>query len=235
MKKVTVLLGICVLGLAVLSSCNSKKSAGQTAKAHHEKLQNQNYAGYVDAIYVEEDLLPAGITADQKDQHTQAMKQQHAQILKQKVQPAIDAKGGIKDVTVKSEKVASNGKTADVVLTNTYNNGDKEDLVYTLVYDEPSKEWKVKMGRDKEVWKTVLADGTHESFKLKETDDREVWKAHLGDERDFVKEIDGANRQVEKVKVDGEKEVHKVIEKEDEIVVKDKVNGEKEVTRIPKE
>jgi len=225
MKKGSVLL-MCALGMLALSSCNSKKSAGETAKIHHENLRNQDYTAYVESIYWEEVLPPAAISEE---------KVKHAQILQEKAKPVIDAKGGLKQVNVKSEKVSQDGKTANVTLTNTYNNGDVEDIVYMLVYDEPMEEWKIKMGNDKEVWKTVLADGTHESFKLKETDNRDIWKAHMGSERDFIKEIDGANREVEKVKVDGEKEVHKVIEKKDETVIKDKVNGEKEVTRIPKE
>ena len=222
MKKVTVLM-ICALGVAAFSGCNSKKTVGEIAKSHHENLKNQDYTAYVETIYWDE-MPPAVVSAE---------KSRNAEILKVKAQPAIEARGGIKEVAVKSENVAPDGKAANVVLTNTYNNGDKEDIHYAMILDEDV--WKVKMGPDREVWKTVLADGTHESFKLKETENREIWKAHLGDERDFVKEIDGENRHVEKIKVDGEKEVVKVIEKEDEIVIKEKENGEKEVTRIPKE
>jgi len=225
MKKGIVLL-MCVVGVVSFSSCNSKKTAAETAKAHHENLQNRDYAAYVETIYWEEDMPPAVLSQQ---------KAEHAQILQEKAQPMIDAKGGIKNVAVKSETVAPDGRTANVTLTNTYNNGDVEDIMYLLVLDEPNQEWKVKMGPDREVWKTVLANGTHESFKLKEADNREVLKAHLGDERDFIKEIDGEGRHVEKVKTDEGREVHKVIERENETVIKEKVDGEREVTRIPKE
>lgn len=121
-----------------------------------------------------------------------------------------------------------------MTLTNTYNNGDTEDLVYTMVFDEPTQVWKPKMIHDREVWKTVLADGTRESFKLKEDSQREILKEHeLGGDRNFVKEIEGGNREVEKVKLDGEKDVHKEIEHRNSTTVKDKVDGKKEVTRIP--
>ncbi|MDL2230304.1 hypothetical protein LJB87_00760 [Alistipes sp. OttesenSCG-928-L06] len=234
MKNLSVLL-LCAVGLIAFSSCGSKQKPGEVAKAQHEKLQNKDYNGYVETIYIDEFMLPVDVTPAQKDQHVQTVKQQHAQILKTNAEPMLDAKGGLKDVTVKSETVSPDGKTADVVLTNTYHNGDVEDIAYALIFDEPAEVWKVKLGPDKEVWKTLAADGQFDSFKIKETDHRDIIKVHTEGERDFIKDIDTEHRDVHKEKVDGEKSVHKVIEKNDEIVIKDKVDGEKEVIRIPKE
>ncbi len=225
MKKGLIVL-MSVLGLVAFSSCGSKKSAAEAAKAHHEKLMNKDYKGYVEAIYFGEVIPPVEV---------EAQKSEHARILEQKAAPKIQSKGGISRVTVKDEKVAPDKKSADVTLTHTYNDGTQEDIVYAMVMDAPTQQWKVKMGPDKEVWRTVLPDGTHETFKLKEDDHREIFKENIDGERDFVKEIDGNHREVEKIKVDGEKDVEKIIERGDETIIKEKVDGEKEKIVIPNE
>jgi len=233
MKKALVLMA-CALVATAFTGCNSKKSPGEVAKAHHEMLKNNNYNGYVDNIYVDETLLPVSVTPAQRDQYVRTVNQQNAQMLRQKVQPTLDARGGIKDVAVKSQNIAPDGRNANVTLTNTYNNGQMEDVTYALMMDN-NDEWKVKMGPDKEVWRAVSTDGRHETIKLKDETNRQIMKDDADGNRDFVKVIQDGNREVTKVKEDGDRQVRKVIEKEDETVIKEKENGEKEVTRIPKE
>lgn len=229
MKKVAILL-LCTLGAtAALTSCKEKKTQAapcEVAKMQHERLRDQDYIGYIDDIYFEEFMPPVEIDAKREE---------HVKILKENVQPKIQEKGGIKQVEIKTREMAPNRKTANVVLTNTYNNGDKEDVFYSMILDNETNEWKVRMNEHKEVWKTRTEDGHHESFKLKDYERKDVAKHRMDDERDFLKIKDGENKDVVKIKVDGEKEVTKVIERKDETVVKTKVDGEKEVKRIPKE
>ncbi|MCD8186560.1 MAG: hypothetical protein LUD68_09030 [Rikenellaceae bacterium] len=227
MKKVTVLL-MCAIGLVALSSCKScnrtkTTSAAEVARAQHERLMNQDYVGYVETIYLEEALPPAVVSQERA---------RHAQILRNHVQPNVQSKGGVRHVTVKSERMAPDNRSAQVVLTSTYNNGDVEDIAYDMIMDGDA--WKVKTGRDKEVWKAV-SNGHEYTVKLKDNDYKDFVKVHEdGSSRDFVKDIETDRRDVHKEKVDGEKEVTKVIEKENEIVIKHKEDGEREVTRIPK-
>ncbi len=225
MKKVTILM-MCALAVTVFSSCGSKKSAAEAARSSHEKLMNKDYGGYVETIYFGEVIPPVEVDAH---------KAEHARILERQAAPVIEAKGGLVDIAVKEEALAPDKKTADVTLTHTYGDGTQQDVIYAMVLDEPTGDWKIHMGPNREVWRTRLPDGTHETFKLIETDHREVEKIHIGDERDFAKEIDGNHRQVEKVMVDGEREVEKVIEHRNETVIKEKVDGEREVTHIPNE
>jgi hypothetical protein len=104
MKK-TVFILVCTLSLAAFQGCKSKvRTAGEMARVQHEKLMNQDYRGYVDAIYMDEFLIPTEVAAipEQKEVHLQ----QHARVLQQKVEPIHQAKGGLKTVAVKQETVA---------------------------------------------------------------------------------------------------------------------------------
>lgn len=227
MKKL-LFLSLCASAL-VLAGChgNNKKNTPSTAaKQYAENLKTGNCDGFVEYIYFD-DAVPMDVQKQEKETYSKVIKSQ--------AQPAMQAKGGLKDVQVVSENVAPDGKTADVTLKHTYNNNDTENVTYNMVKDN-NNVWKVKVGKDKEVWKTQLPDGRTETFKLKETDDKAVVKDHIeGESRDFVKVKETDNKEVLKVKEDGEKDVVKIKDKGDEIVVKEKENGQKTVKHIDKE
>lgn len=225
MKKLTVVM-LCAIALVAFSSCKSKtKSASVAAKEYTDHLKNGNYDEFVEVI-----AFDNCVPAQEIPQH----KAEASQVMKTKAHKAIQDKGGIKDTKIVKEEVASDGKNAEVIVEHIYNNGDVENVSYDLILDEENN-WKVKMGHDREVWKTHLADGSKVAFKLKEDAHREILKEDIDGERDFVKEIDTDRRHVEKVKEDGEKEVVKVIEKKDETVIKTKEDGHREVTKVEKE
>lgn len=238
MKKLSVLI-LCALGLASFASCNKAKKAtpGEMAKQHHENLMNRDYDSYVDCICYREFLLPEDFESSKENNEliVQEEKASNSKVLREQLDPILDEKGGIKEVGIKSETVAPDGKSADVVLVNVYNNGDIEELDYHMILDEGDQLWKIKMGPHKEVWKVHTSDGQRESFKLKDFDNKDVVKINEDGDRDFIKEKDGDRRDVSKIKVDGEKTVVKIIDKEDEVVIKEKVDGEKTVTRIEKD
>lgn len=64
-------------------------------------------------------------------------------LLKEKGSKSIEEKGGIKKIEVLSETIASDKKTAQVVLKQTYGNGDAEDTNFDMV--EQNGTWKIVM------------------------------------------------------------------------------------------
>ncbi|WP_295936422.1 hypothetical protein [uncultured Alistipes sp.] len=225
MKKIVLLFACTTLVLSFTNCSKNNKTAGEAAKEYAEKLHNGDYAEFVDFIYFE-----PGVNADTVKQQ----KTTYATAAKKHVQHKVESKGGVKAVEVVSEEPIAEGKVTNVVLRQDYNNGDTENVHVAMVLDQGDV-WKVRLGKDKEVWKVHYADGTKGTFKLKEDDHREILKAHVDGERDFVKEEDTDNKTVLKVKKDGEKDVLKIKEKENETVTKVKHDGEKEVVRVKKE
>lgn len=224
MKK-TLLLSVCTIALITLGGCNNHKNtknAGNVASEYAMSLQNGNYALFVDNMDFGE-----GMARDEMRRE----KAKYVRLMNEKIDPLLKGKGGIKRVKVKSESAANDGQTATVVLTNTYNNGQTEDITYDLVWVD--NQWKIDMDKHRQVWKTKTADGRDVSFTLKDYDDKQVFKQDVDGDREFVKMIDEGDKQVVKVKEDGDRMVEKVKEKDDEVVIKEKVNGDKEVATIP--
>lgn len=223
MKKLVYVLACAVAVTAFVSCGNNTKSPSADLKNATEKFKDGNYDGFVEIISYD------------KNMPSEAVKQQKAAdaaVLRKNVQAKAQAKGGLKNVNVKSENVANDGKTAQVVMTNEYNNGDKEDLVYNMVLENDV--WKVRTGADKEVWRTRTADGREVTMKLKDEDNRDVFKENFDGDTKVVKEKHEDGRDVYKVKDGDDKEVVKVIDKGDKEVIKKKENGEKTVTEIEK-
>ncbi|MCD8102941.1 MAG: DUF4878 domain-containing protein [Alistipes sp.] len=219
---------ILIMAVVAFTNChdNKKRSASAAAREYSEHLRDGNYDHMVDRMVADNDFDGQEMRRD---------KRRYSDMLRNNVDDHVRRHGGIKKVDVVSENVAKDGNTANVVVRHHYNDGIAEDINYDL--RKIDNEWKVKMGPNKEVWRTQLADGTHVSFKLKDNDNKEVFKQHIGDERDFIKikESEDGDRHVLKVREDGERDVLKVIEHDDETVIKEKHDGHKEVTHIPNE
>lgn len=223
MKKLT----YAIVSAAVLvgfTACGSKTKApapGESAKNAAELCHKGNY----------DDFITMVVFADTVE--VEAAKKEAKKVLKTYHKPKVEEKGELKEIVVAEETVAPSGKEAEVVLDQSYQSGEREVIVYDMILDD-NNVWKVKSGKDREVWKTRTPEGHHVAFKLKYDEDKEVFKEHMDGDREFVKVKDGENKDVLKIKEDGQKEVIKVIEKDDETVIKVKVDGEKEVERIEK-
>lgn len=233
MKKMMFLAAI--LALVAVSSCGNKtKTPGESAKEYARHIQDKNYDKFIEYVYVDA-IEPAEVEAKEepaKKKEANHNVAKHAKVLKEKVEPYVQERGGLKNMNYIAESIAPDGKSAVVTMQNEYNNGQAEDVVYNMILVDDV--WKVRVGHDKEVWKTKLADGSHLSFTLKENDHKEVLKENIDGERDFVKEKEGDGKLVEKVREDGHKDVLKIKDKGDEVVVKEKHDGEKNVEKIKK-
>lgn len=226
MKKIIYLSGalFCIVAFASCKQKTNAKSPSETAQVYIDYIYAGDYIPVVDMMYCEDVDMDAEMKLE---------KEQYATDMKKNVNKHVAKKGGVKQTKVVSEKVSDDKKEAEVVVRHEYEQGTPEEITYKLVMVDD--DWKVKVGHNKEVWRTQLADGTHVSFKLKDNEYKDAFKEHIGDERDFVKEIHTENRDVIKVKDEGHKDVIKVIEKEHEIVVKEKHDGKKEKTVTKKE
>ncbi len=230
MKKFVYLAVICA-AVAALASCKEKKTektAALAAKEYTESLLNGDYDGFVDLVVFAEPT-PGTTTVPVKPE----VKKVHSSTLKAIHQPSVDEKGGVKSVAVASEKVAPDGLSANVKLTNTYNNGEIEYIDYEMIYVEPV--WKVKVNKNKEVWTATDINGDKEVIKIKEGANRDFVKTNDDGERQFVKEIVKRDGQVEVVKIleNGEhyKEVVKILEEGDRLIEKEKDDAGKTVIK----
>lgn len=219
--KNLIYLSLAILTVIGFSGCKKdKKTPTAVVETYVDNLKDRNYDVLVEMMYCEDPFIYDEL---------QREPERYSDMLKTNVEQHTAKKGGIKKTQVVSEKVSPDGKQAEVVVRKEYNEGIAEDITYNLL--NVNDDWKVKMSPHKEVWKTKMADGTHVSFKLKDFEHKEVVKEHIGDERDFVKDIHTDNKHVVKVKEDGDKDVIKVKEKKNETVIKEKHDGHKEVRR----
>ncbi len=204
-----------------------------SAREYTEKLSKGDYDAFVDIIAFEKP--EASAKPEVKKIHASALKTIH--------KPSVDEKGGIKEVAVTSEKVAPDGKSAEVVLTNTYNNGAVETVSYAMIYVEPI--WKVKVNDNKEVW-TATSEGDKEVVKIRDGAERDFVKTNDDGEKQFIKEITKRDGQVEIIKTlengerhkevfkeleDGNREVEKLKDGDGKTVLKDIDDKEKETLK----
>ncbi|MDR1756255.1 MAG: hypothetical protein LBR65_04745 [Culturomica sp.] len=233
MRKL-IYVGICALALVLFANCKSNKKAspGVVARTQTENLAKGNYDVFVEGIVFEEPV-PGTMHTTVSKPVTPEQKVHHVAAVKKHIEPVVKAKGGVKKVAVATEKVAPDGKNAQVSVKTTYNNGDVEHMDYDLV--KVNDDWKLRSGHERDVMRRRTAEGNLEVLKLKESPHKEVLKAHEEGIRDFIKEKETEHKEVLKTKVDGEKEVVKDKEKKHEEVIKIKEDGHKEVIRIPKD
>ena len=191
MKKL-LCITICLTAVAVLASCKPKvpATAGEAAKIYTEHIMNDNYGAFVEAIAFTEPIKP---------EVSKVVHAIHAQQLRTVHHPNVVERGGIKEVRVISQRPAPDNKTADVVLTNTYNNGVIETVNYAMINDDVA--WKIRITPNKEVWRATHSDGSHEVIKIREGHQRDFIKEKDHGEKHFVKDIVKHNGEVEVIKV----------------------------------
>lgn len=235
MRRILLFVAVCIMAVAFITGCKKKVSntPSQAAKESAELIKSGNYDEFVEHLYFEPAEASADSVAVATPAHEVAKNKEHArQAMKTTAHKHIQEQGGIKNVVVKSETVAPDGKTADVVMTVQYNNDLSEDVSSAMILDQ--NVWKVRVTPHKEVWRIRTSDGQHMVFKLISGENREVLKDNENDDKDVLKEIERGNTEISKVKHDGEKDVVKVKDKDNEVVVKTKHDGEREVERIQK-
>ncbi len=217
---------LCLAAVAALGSCKKKVAAtpGEAARIYTEHIMNDNYGAFVEAIVFTEPVAP---------EVRKTVNALHAQHLRTVHHPNVTERGGVKEVKVVSQKISPDNSTADVVLTNTYNDGLVETVNYQMVNDNTT--WKIRVTPNKEVWRAVTSDGDHEVIKIREGHARDFIKEKDHGERHFVKDIVKRNGEVEVIKVleNGQRhrEVFKTIDDGNRLVEKIKLDGDKLVEK----
>ena len=137
MKKLSIVFSIVVL-MFVMTACSSN-SPKKVAEKSVQCLVDKDYEGYVDLIYFKESETKSA-------EDLEKGKQQLAAILKDKVEKEYAKKGGIKSYEAQSEKIAEDGKTANVNMKITYGNGKEEETDIKLCKDDKG-EWKLDLAK----------------------------------------------------------------------------------------
>lgn len=224
MKKFFVV-ALCALAFVGFESCKKSKKAADVAIEHSNLLRDGKYD-----LFVEEFHFEPAVPADQVAADKETLKKAYTE----QVHPVIASKGGLKKAKVVKETVADDGKTAQVVVSHEYGNGQAEEVPYDMVLVDDN--WKLADGHFREVWHTETPEGEPVVIKLKESPHKDVVKEFVDGEHDFVKEIHEDGKEVIKVREGEERDVVKVKEREDgTVVVKEIHDGEREVTRTKPE
>lgn len=122
-----------VFTLSVLSACSSSsESPGEAAKKYAGYIESGKFDKFIDGIAFDEEL-----SADQ-------IKEQKAMVsalLEEKGKKSIEEKGGIQSTEIVSEVISEDGKSAKVILKQTFGNGKSEDSSYDMVKQDGI--WKI--------------------------------------------------------------------------------------------
>lgn len=137
MKKLAIT--VCALAMAlVMTSCGGNTPQKAAEKAV-ECIQDENYEGYVDMVYMKPDE-----TKNADD--VKNSKQMLTALLKDKASKQKEKNGGIEKYETLSEEMAEDGNTAVVRMKITYGDGSEKEEDVKMRKDE-NGDWKVDMGK----------------------------------------------------------------------------------------
>ena len=131
MRKV-IYFSLFVLTLGIFASCSSSERPGEAAVKYAQYIADGKYDKFIDAIAFDEKAT---------DEQVKEQKEMILAILEEKGQQSIEDKGGITKIDILSEVISADGNTANVILKNTYGNGETEDANYDMV--KRSGTWKM--------------------------------------------------------------------------------------------
>jgi hypothetical protein len=135
MKKI-IYFSLSLITLFTIAACFSKtETPGDAAKKYAGYIASGDYEKFVDAIAIE--------TEDQTSEQVKEVKDGLLSLLKEKGAKTIEEKGGIESTEVVSETILEDGTTAEVVIKQTYGNGEVEESNYDMVKEENI--WKISL------------------------------------------------------------------------------------------
>lgn len=111
MKKIVFVFSLCLMMMAVMTSCGSGSTAtpSDVAKAATQCMQNKDYSGYMDLTDCDPDT-----------------KSMMTSMISEKANQQLDQKEGIASFNVTGEEIAADSKTAVVKMNIVYGNGETE-------------------------------------------------------------------------------------------------------------
>lgn len=130
MKQLKLLL----IGLLFLAACSESNRPSDVALKGSEYLKNKQFDRF------------ATLIAYDKEKDGKDVKQQQvlmAALLSEKYSKMVEQNGGIKDITILSEKVSADGNSATIDIEYLYGDGSKDTSSTDLV--KQNDEWKIKV------------------------------------------------------------------------------------------
>ena len=132
MKKIAIILSVLAMATITLLSCGGAETPSDITKKVFTSLENENYD------YRNNKLANQGEKLADEDH--EKLKKMFAMSKGQ-----LDAKQGIKSITIKSETISEDGNSCAVEAEIEYNNGDKEPATSNFIKE--NNEWKISIGQ----------------------------------------------------------------------------------------
>ena len=123
---------IAVFAIFAITACSSNSPKDVAEKAM-KCIVNQDYKGYVDLIYLQDE--------NKSKEDVDKAKAQLVELLQNKGEKSIKENEGVESFEVTKEEISEDGNSATVDLNITYKNGKTDDTTVKLCKDKNGKWW----------------------------------------------------------------------------------------------
>ena len=123
---------IAVFAILAITACSSNSPKDVAEKAM-KCIVNQDYKGYVDLIYLQDE--------NKSKEDVDKAKAQLVELLQNKGEKSIKENEGVESFEVTKEEISEDGNSATVDLNITYKNGKTDDTTVKLCKDKNGKWW----------------------------------------------------------------------------------------------
>lgn len=123
---------IAVFAILAFTACSSNSPKDVAEKAM-KCIVNQDYKGYVDLVYLQDE--------NKSKEDVGKAKAQLVELLQNKGEKSIKENEGVESFEVTKEEISEDGNSATVDLNITYKNGKTDDTTVKLCKDKNGKWW----------------------------------------------------------------------------------------------
>ncbi len=123
---------IAVFAILAITACSSNSPKDVAEKAM-KCIVNQDYKGYVDLVYLQDE--------NKSKEDVDKAKAQLVELLQNKGEKSIKENEGVESFEVTKEEISEDGNSATVDLNITYKNGKTDDTTVKLCKDKNGKWW----------------------------------------------------------------------------------------------
>lgn len=123
---------IAVFAILAITACSSNSPKDVAEKAM-KCIVNQDYKGYVDLVYLQDE--------NKSKEDVDKAKAQLVELLQNKGEKSIKENEGVESFEVTKEEISEDGNSATVDLNIMYKNGKTDDTTVKLCKDKNGKWW----------------------------------------------------------------------------------------------
>jgi tRNA A37 threonylcarbamoyladenosine dehydratase len=132
MKKLAILFTVLIAAAAIFVSCGGAETPSSITKEVYNKMASGDYDYVIDKI----DTKGEEISSEDREKLKKMFEMSAGQLKE---------KGGIKNITIKEEKMAEDGNSCTVTAEVEYGNGETEPATSNFV--KVNGEWKISVGQ----------------------------------------------------------------------------------------